>query len=347
MKLMNLLKEMKDKTIIFGAPKAYNVSDEIVKNLRHLGFEVIDVSFPQEFQYKNPFQKVYNFLRKIVMGNSDYKKNLRIKPYRRCFEEAIKSLPKKADYALFVRPDVYPKSFLSLVKKYTLKTYGYQWDGLGAFPDGKRYTKYFDSFFVFDPADVKTSLKPTTNFYFDYDLKTGDNYHANSVYFLGSFSANRMKPISCIGKIIKQLGFECNILILTKEEHIIQQHKNSEAKFIKDYISFEDNLRNMRNAEVLIDFINGKHSGLSFRTFEAIGNDKKLITNNTDIKKYDFYNPNNFYVWENDDDFDGLEAFLLKPYQPIEQNIKQKYSFSNWIRYILDIEPHQKIELPV
>ena len=38
--------------------------------------------------------------------------------------------------------------------------------------------------------------------------------------------------------------------------------------------------------------------------------------------------------------------FLKLPYFPIDENIRQKYSFNNWIRYVLDIPPYQKIELP-
>lgn len=95
----------------------------------------------------------------------------------------------------------------------------------------------------------------------------------------------------------------------------------------------------------LVDFINGKHCGLSFRTFEAMGYDKKLITTNAEIIKYDFYNPNNIFVLNNDN-LAKLNEFLEKPYEPLPVEIKQKYSFTNWIRYVFDEKPYQEINLP-
>ena len=44
--------------------------------------------------------------------------------------------------------------------------------------------------------------------------------------------------------------------------------------------------------------------------------------------------------------FDGMLEWMQQPYQPLPDDIVQKYSFGNWIRYMLDIEPHQKITLP-
>jgi len=43
---------------------------------------------------------------------------------------------------------------------------------------------------------------------------------------------------------------------------------------------------------------------------------------------------------------DGLAEFVAKPYCELPPEIYQKYSFGNWLRYILDIPHHQKITLP-
>lgn len=41
-----------------------------------------------------------------------------------------------------------------------------------------------------------------------------------------------------------------------------------------------------------------------------------------------------------------LKEFLEKPYEPLPIEIKQKYSFTNWIKYIFDEKPYQEINLP-
>lgn len=101
----------------------------------------------------------------------------------------------------------------------------------------------------------------------------------------------------------------------------------------------------MMNSKVILDFLDSAHNGLSLRTFEALGYGKKLITNNPSIKYYDFYNPANIFVWDGENP-DGIEEFLKKPYEQPEELITKKYGFTNWINYVLEIEPHQKISFP-
>ncbi|WGU68164.1 hypothetical protein QIU19_12855 [Capnocytophaga canimorsus] len=88
------------------------------------------------------------------------------------------------------------------------------------------------------------------------------------------------------------------------------------------------------------------HNGLSFRVFEAIKYKKKLITNNSHIKKYDFFNKNNILVIEKDSDYELIPSFLELPYLDLPQVVCEKYAFTNWIKYVLDIRTYQPIELP-
>ena len=118
------------------------------------------------------------------------------------------------------------------------------------------------------------------------------------------------------------------------------------ALFIRSDIYPDSFLREVRRrSSVLVDFVISTHSGLSLRTFEALGYRKKLITTNAEIEKYDFYHPDNIFIWRGGS-LDGLQAFIARPYHELPQEIYQKYSFGNWVRYVLDIEPHIKISLP-
>lgn len=53
---------------------------------------------------------------------------------------------------------------------------------------------------------------------------------------------------------------------------------------------------NLQNSKVLLDINRIGQSGLTFGVFESINLEKKLITTTADIKKYDFYNPNNILI---------------------------------------------------
>lgn len=88
------------------------------------------------------------------------------------------------------------------------------------------------------------------------------------------------------------------------------------------------------------------HSGLSFRFFEGLYHEKKVITDNIFVKNYDFYHPDNIFITDYKK-FDGLKEFLEKPYFPVDQKIVSKYGFDNWIRYVLNLPNYEPINLPV
>ena len=69
-------------------------------------------------------------------------------------------------------------------------------------------------------------------------------------------------------------------------------------------------------------------------TLEALGMNKKMITNNRSVMEYDFYNPNNILVI----DFDNLvipKEFFQTPYQPLDAAIKQKYHLRSFVKTVL------------
>ena len=92
----------------------------------------------------------------------------------------------------------------------------------------------------------------------------------------------------------------------------------------------------------MIDFVNNIHSGLSFRIFESIFYQKKLITNNAEITNYDIYHEDNIFIWDGKNiDFESLKSFLEKPYHILPSDIANKYSFKNWYSLILGIDKYQ------
>lgn len=334
------------KTIIFGMPDSMELNEEVVKNLNHCGYEVVDVSFsPLEFKYKKFSHKFVNFLKKNFQNDYSLKRRLWLEDYIPNFEKKIKEIS-HADYAFFIRPDMYSIEFLEFVKQHSKKMIAYQWDGMNVFPLIKKYTHLFDSFFVFDGKDLKDDFLPLTNFYFDYDLsKKTKTVERKNVYFVGRFYENRIKLMKEMAKNILKYGYESDINVFTKKEKIKIKHQSEGINFLDGYMSFSQNLENVKDSFVLVDFLNSVHRGLSLRSFEALGYQKKLITNNENIKDYDFYNENNIFVF-NEDNISEIGEFLKKPYVKIDDSIREKYSFTNWIKYVLDEEPHQKIKLP-
>ena len=76
---------------------------------------------------------------------------------------------------------------------------------------------------------------------------------------------------------------------------------------------------------------------MSFRPFEAIGLKKKLITNNIEIKNYDFYDPQNIFVIEDIENISISKDFFESEYKELPKEIVEKYFIKNWIETICNL----------
>jgi len=221
----------------------------------------------------------------------------------------------------------------------------YQWDGMNRFATAQSQIALFDRFYAFDPNDIAQNpqLLPATSFYFDHlppAQTTGP-----SIYFLGAHRQDRIAPIVRFCQHAQQAGWPLNFQIARDGAQNIEQHYPVNNIQFHNGISYQQNLDYARSSRILADFVISTHKGLSLRTFEAIGYRKKLITTNAEVKKYDFYHPSNIFIWDGET-LDGLDEFIASPYQEIDPAIHEKYSFGNWIRYVLNIRSHQPITLP-
>jgi len=341
-----------NKTIIIGLPDDFYLGDLIKENLIINGFDIIDISYKyKDFKYKSFFERSNNFVRKIFFKDKSFKLKLKFERHRQRLLNTLNDMQYRADYALLIRPDIYPDHFIELIKTKAHKMIAYQWDGLRRFPLVHNIIPLFDQFFVFDIQDYSiyqhqfSNLRYTTNFYFDTPrLLVPKKNYKHEILYIGHFIRKRMPDIFKFIRIIAHHKISFNINIIVKAKYQIQKTDLPVTYSIKRY-TYEENIEMVKNASAIIDFNNKIHTGLSFRPFEAICFEKKLITNNSDIKYYDFYNKENIFIIEEDDE-QQLDDFLNTPYKKIDPSIKQKYSFTNWLHYILDLQPYTPINQP-
>lgn len=337
---------LKSKTIILAVHEYADFSTTIRKGLEHLGFKVIELDTHQPpFRYKNVKERFYNFIRKTFLQDRNYKQQLKQKAIE---EKLLQQLEphQHVDYALLIRADILPESIIDTIRKKTHLVTAYQWDGLDRFPIIYDYIPKFDRFFVFDVKDLSIDgVLPITNFYFNHFKIEDRSKTENQAFFIGSYFEPRNQILKDISQKLLDIGVKIDISIFSKHEHEIEKIQNLGFCHLGTTISYEDNLRRAISSEILIDVHINEHRGLSFRIFEALGYDKKIITTNSIVKLYDFYDENNIFVWE-DDNICNLEYFLNAPYKQVAKKIKEKYAFGNWIYYVLDEEEYYPITLP-
>lgn len=338
---------MHKKTIILGMPKSFHIYKSFIKNLEFHGFIVHDICIPDEkLKYENFFQKLHNFVRKTFLNDREFKNKLKLLYHEKEILEKL-TVVENADYALIIRPDLYSFKIIDTLKAKAKKTIAYQWDGLHRYPTIYNYLDIFDSFFIFDEQDinVKQHLRPITNFYFDFNLNINTTSYENDVYFLGYYIPNRMPEIIDFLGSTASLNLKYDINILGAIKNGEPQVKHENIKILEHSVTYQENIEKVKNSNILLEFLDTVHNGLSLRAFEALAYNKKLITSNQSIKSYDFYHPDNIFIW-GEDAIGKLSEFIRKPYQPIDENTKLKYSFKNWINYVTGEANCIPIKLP-
>ncbi|MCQ2130010.1 MAG: hypothetical protein MJY94_01295 [Bacteroidales bacterium] len=99
----------------------------------------------------------------------------------------------------------------------------------------------------------------------------------------------------------------------------------------EDAISYLDNLKEISASRCLVDFYNATNEGVSLRVMEALFLKKKLITTNRFVTKYDFYNPQNIFIWGVDNP-EKLGEFVRSTFVPVAKEIVSRYDINNWIK---------------
>lgn len=297
---------------------------------KYSGFEVTTILYTgKDYKYKNNKQRILNFFSKKILG-----KNLKEIWQGKEYFENIDST-EKFDYSVTIAPNVFHKSVLKYLKNISNKSIVYYWDGFDHFPSYKDTIQYFDDCFTFDPIDAKTyNLKFLPNFYFAEDRNTNPSI---DLFFLSSYDSR----FPLIEKIVTTLESENNnikikVLQLPRnKKDVITKPASTSIEFIDKPISFAETTALMKDTKIVLDIQKDIQRGLTFRVFEAMGLGKKLITTNTDIINYDFYNPNNIFIWT-DDTSHIPDEFLNTPYQELPEEIYKKYSQKSWVNKILN-----------
>ena len=317
--------------------------DEIVlENIsKRYDTECIIYSFDnQKFKYKNTLQKLTNLYQKLL-GNNDYKKQLKNTAENERIQNEIKSKSDSYDLVLVFSIEYFNEKTLSALKSVSKKMIAYQWDGLGRTPEIFDRIKYFDKFYTFDPKDVDSkTIFFATNFYLDIpeiDIKANNSPIEYDLLYIGTSTEDRLEKIKTLIFEMRKHNKIFKVILLCYDDVNVQrkQYPYEEITFITKSMSYKETLNEVLKTKAILDLKLSVHDGLSFRFFEGMKYNKKIVTDNVTIKKYDFYNPDNIYILEYKD-YGNLVAFLKNNYIEIDSKIYKKYGFSNWINYIFD-----------
>ena len=200
--------------------------------------------------------------------------------------------------------------------------------------------KYFDNIWTFDKRDaIEYNLKIADQFYW---RTKGKNLEPKyDFYFIGQ-NKGRIEKLIQLKNKLNNYKFKIEIILnpyldILKYTINYNKYKNICQFKTKNY---EDIIESINKSRCIIELTKKDQTGLTLRALEALFFRKKLITDNQDIKNYDFYNENNIYILENrenkitEDEKKRIEKFLNKEFIEISEKIKNKYTLENWLNKI-------------
>ena len=214
----------------------------------------------------------------------------------------------------------------------------YQWDSLNRVSNAFEMIPYFNKVYSFDRIDCeKYDRLEFRHLFFRESKNEKISDYKYDLVFIGWLHADRMELIKEIENICKTKNIKTFIYLFTGVKTYINflLKKYIQNLHIKplDYNKVSDYHNSTR---VILDLPHPLQKGLTMRTNEAIGANKKLITTNQDIKNYDFYNEENIYILDKED-IEIRNDFFKKPYKKISKDIKNGYSLDTWIENIFSI----------
>lgn len=304
----------------------------IVEVLKRRGIEANHLKIGA-INHPNFWERLKNAVSKIIL-----KRNLKDEKRQQFVIEQLKKLGKQ-NQILVLNPNVFKHKTLKFIKKSSETLITFLYDNLERYPIQDKLD-FFDRIYSFDDNDIKEyGFKPLTNYnYLSFLPKEVQNPRYDALY-ITSFDKKRLKQLYILSKKFSDLQLKFNIWMLGKKAWKYQLRKlflKSNILFRRKLIKHNDLVNYYKNTKAIIDLMRENQYGLSFRVFEAMALEKKIITDNEKIKNYDFYNPNNILVLN--DDFSNLtKAFFETPYQSLPKEIYEKYTLEKWVDRVFNL----------
>ncbi|MGY0038960.1 hypothetical protein [Pedobacter sp. NJ-S-72] len=327
------MKDLKGKSVLLFCPVFFNYEKEIKSVLEGLGAKVIwfDDRPSNDFLSKS-----------LIRINKNFLKN-KINIY---YQNILKQVGgEEFDYLFFVNPESISFESLSKLKEAfpKAKSILYMWDSFKNRKQNLELLPLFTSKFTFDPHDAaKYGLKLRPLFYTDaYSQKETKEIHYDFL-FVGTAHSDRY---TFVKKLLDANGiknFKLYFYLSSKLLFLFKRLFDRSFKLVKykdvsfKSLSHSDISGFMSESKVVLDINHPNQIGLTMRTLETLGVQRKLVTTNKDILKYDFYNEANILLIDRENPkIDG--AFFESPFLPSDSGTMFKYSIGGWTSEIFEL----------
>lgn len=229
----------------------------------------------------------------------------------------------------------YPRANKNLVFRDTIEAYSKNYKDLIS----DIYNSQINNVFCFSKKDA---LKYNFNYYPAYISKVEESlllkYEHKDAVFLGH-AKDRIDMIVDVNRRLNHLGIS-NRFIVTNAPNKTYAHQT--FKYSKKYLSYLEYISIQNSASCIVEILKKNTDGNTYRCWEAVLYNKKLITNWSGILDFEFYDSRYMLYFQNPEDI-KLDFFINN------QNVNYGYSNTHTplelLKLIRKTEKEKKDEL--
>lgn len=315
------------KNIILFAPAFFGYDKLIKEEMERQGAYV-------NLYDERPFQSLLGRL--ILRLNMGWLCSWFIERY---FHKILSPVVKNLDYVVFINPEAVTSSILRAIKfkNSKVKVIVYMWDSFDNKKSSSKLIADADSFFSFDPVDAnKFGIQFLPLFYSPVYASLRDiKDYKYDLSFVGTAHSERYQLVKKITSTFERTYiflYTPSKLVFLYKKYFCNELAGLAYKDVSSVaMSRESVVDVIGKSRAVIDINHPSQVGLTMRTIEMLGAGRKLITTNTEVKKYDFYNSSNILVYNAGLSAADIYDFLNMPYVKIDESTYSRYSLNSWV----------------
>jgi hypothetical protein len=309
---------------------------------KEINTTLLQFSSPKDYVYGSSLiDRLENIFQRIVLRNKNFSYILKYKAHRKHYVSELKKFlkhHKNFDYCLIIRPDTFDVEFFKTLQKKTKYNIGYMWDAMNDYKYSEllKTKKFLKKILVFEETDLvkypKINGIKGSNFYYEIPSFKALKKE-NLVSYIGHITSERRDILidQMIPYFLSQnfnLDFQLVINVKTENYDIKNKNLIQYSKIRKPYTC---HLKMMARSKISLDLNPSYHEEFSFRVYESMYYETKLITTNKKILQFPLYRKENFLLIENQDDLEKIPEFIKEKYAPYSEEELAVYRFDNWL----------------
>ncbi len=269
---------------MFICPDFMGYNYAIKKEIEFLGGQVTMFN-------DRPYNGVYDFFKKInVTWIKKYQNTI--------WKDRLSKIDLNSFNTLFViRGEFVPDFVFDKCKKAGLEMIMYQWDSLKNY-DYSSQKGYFTKVATFDREDSEKFGLHYFPLFFrkEYAQISQSILKSKAALFVGTFQFKRYSSVLELKERLNKIEISTTIKIKIPYYYYLKLRMKG-IKLDKRYLIFknistQEIIDLYSKYDIIIDIANENQSGLTMRTFESLGANKILLTNNESIVLESFYDSN-------------------------------------------------------